>query len=386
MGKYILLITFSAALGLTYLTQQSQRLMVSASEKQGERQRTVLARQIARSAFERGASQVRQAQRKSNSWPPAELSPVPEEGKSPPEYQGGEFEITYQKTGGDVLVGATGRYGSGEKQAEYKIRGKAVLEKNSLFGGVTFEEAVASANLSGNPSVIGNDAGPDGDDTHAIIVQSSKDRQTLLDNGFCEKPGNIRGVDGECDIAKTEGSALDEINESLREAEKEDYEEEDICEAKGNAEVGSYSNPAFINVDDECKISGNVSGAGIMYVEDGEGDLTITGNVDWRGIIFMGGEEDGKEEESALQTGKEAGKGAGAGSVDVEGTVAFYGSGQIDLRGNSEIQYNRNEIRNALEEVGINLAEQDREDRVAIEDRCGGVFPLADNHPCSESP
>ncbi|MFO8098422.1 MAG: hypothetical protein R6T83_02230, partial [Salinibacter sp.] len=59
MGKYVLLLTFAALLGATYFTQYTSQTSTAASEDQAERQEEVLARQVARSAFSDGVSDVK---------------------------------------------------------------------------------------------------------------------------------------------------------------------------------------------------------------------------------------------------------------------------------------------------------------------------------------
>lgn len=375
MGKYILLLTFSVGLGLAYYAQQSQQTSMAASEDQADRQETVLARQIARSAFEQGIGRVRQDAQDSDEWPPETLpADVPESG-DPPEYEGGEYEISYQTHDGNVRVEAWGRRGHGEGAVEYRISGIAELKTDGLFDGITFDGPVTSANLDGNPRVIGNDGGSQGD-RHAISVTKSGDKQKLKDGGFCDKPENISGVGGECDIVEESGTDLSQMNEKLEEVEDDSYEEEDICEAKGNTTIGSSSNPAFVSIEDECEISGNVSGTGILYVEeDDEEDLTMKGNVSWDGLIFFGGEDDDDEEKTSFQATK--------GNPRIEGAVAFSGGGGIDMRGNAEVKYNSDKLKNVLDAYDIDIDEENGKSEVVVTNRCGGAPPFEAEHPCS---
>lgn len=367
MGKYILLITFSVVLALAYFAQQSMRSSAAANEDQVERQKTVLARQIARSAFEWGISQVMQAAQNADQWPPENLpATVPDGENPPPEHEGGEYEIDYQKAGGNVLVEAWGRYGDGEV-IEYRISGIAVQESEGLFNGITFDGPVTSANLSGNPRVKGGNR-------HAISVPESAYKDTLTDGGFCHKPENISGVNGECDIFENQDSDLSGINETLDETEDERYDEDDLCDAKGRTTIGSSGNPAFVKIEDKCEVSGNVSGTGILYVEEaGEEGLTMKGNVSWDGLIFF----DGEGSNSSFQATK--------GTPHIEGSVAFLGGGGVDMRGNAEIQYNRDKLKNALDAFDIEIDEESGGSEVVVTNRCGGVPPYEPEHPCSDS-
>lgn len=61
MGKYALLITIAAVLGVILLSSQARDTALKTSEDQVERQEEILARQIARSGFNVGLSAIRSA-------------------------------------------------------------------------------------------------------------------------------------------------------------------------------------------------------------------------------------------------------------------------------------------------------------------------------------
>jgi hypothetical protein len=98
MGKYTILATLAVALSLTVLSTQGMETDQETSEGQAERQKTVLARQIAASAFEMGMSELR---RDYDGWR-AQREGVPHEN--------GTFDLVASgPSTGPVSLTATGR-------------------------------------------------------------------------------------------------------------------------------------------------------------------------------------------------------------------------------------------------------------------------------------
>lgn len=52
--------------------------------------------------------------------------------------------------------------------------------------------------------------------------------------------------------------------------------------------MGSPENPAVVKVENDCSLSGNSGGTGILYVDGGS--LTMTGNSEWKGMVFVTGD------------------------------------------------------------------------------------------------
>jgi hypothetical protein len=49
--------------------------------------------------------------------------------------------------------------------------------------------------------------------------------------------------------------------------------------------LGTMEEPKIVHVKGNARVTGNVSGAGILFVE---GDLEISGKLDWQGIVMVG--------------------------------------------------------------------------------------------------
>jgi hypothetical protein len=381
MGKYVLLLTFSVALALAYFSQQSRQTSAAANEDQVERQKTVLARQIARSAFEQGISQVRRVARNVDQWPPEDEDFPPRE---PKEYEegGGTYEIDYQPQSGEgtVIVSAWGKYGDTDV-VEYRINGVVSQKGGARFNGITIDGSVSSADLSGNTRVFGNDAGS-GEDRHAISVTEEAGKEKI--RGECGRRGggakeeNIRGVDGDCDIVRQDID-LSEINKKLENMEDENDNGEKICEGPGNTSIGSTSNPVFAKIKDECTMDGSKSGTGILYVDnEDEEEFFMTGNSAWDGLVFIGGEEE--QETPSFKMAR--------GNARINGALNLFGSSKIDMSGNTEVQYNSDMLKNVLQEFNIEFSKEGGGSEIALTDTCGGIAPadgsFDNDHPCSD--
>lgn len=393
MGKYILLLTFSVALTLAYFSQQSRQTSAAANEDQVERQKTVLARQIARSAFEQGISQVRRVARDVDSWPPEEEDFPPGHRKEYEE-EGGEYEIDYQPQPGDgtVIVSAWGKYGDGDG-VEYQINGVVSQESGASFNGMTFDGPISSVDLSGNMRVIG------GENRHAMSASESAGRDALKaecgKKGGGAKPRNIRGKGGDCDIVQQD-TDLSGIAETLRNKEGDEDKAETLCESEEDegegASLGSSKSPVFIRVEDECEVAGDVSGTGILYIEgEDEESFRMTGNSSWNGLLFFGkgeNDEDGDEGDGDEGDGDEEGKPSfwARGNAKINGAAGFFGESGIDMSGNFEVEYDGDVLENVLEAFEIDAGNGGSGGGdIAVTDKCGGVLPYGEGHPCNEN-
>ncbi|MFP4229066.1 MAG: hypothetical protein ACLFTE_09590, partial [Salinivenus sp.] len=212
MGKYVLLLTFAALLGATYFTQSMNQTSNAASEDQAERQEEVLARQVARSAFSDGMSDVKR-----------NFDDITDGETRRGTYEDGTYDLSFavSKTGDgerEVTVTARGTYPAeaeaGSRQATYYLSGTATRRGSvsSVFNAVTSageaEFEINGPGCSGGPCVSGIDAG-DGDDRHGISMpelENPGEEEDEICETFSQK---VVGKESGCDV-KSRGQATDE--------------------------------------------------------------------------------------------------------------------------------------------------------------------------------
>jgi len=366
MGKYVLLVTLASATALSLYAGQFQRAQVNAQEERADRQKIVLARQIARSAHASGVSEMkRQFGVGLNQCE---------------QHEGGTFELSTSPFSGDsVQVQAVGRYGTDDCGCtdcpQYSIRSTAVLEQNGSFSALTFDGALESANLSGGgrgPVISGKDAAGE-QDRNGVSLSETGDEKRMREE-FCKRSGSdVQGIGGNCDVIHDPDIDLEPLDEEVSDLAEEQstHEGEDLCGAGGGRDrgrgggagrgsVGSAERPAVVEIEDDCKLSGNSGGTGILYVDGGS--LTMTGNSEWEGMILVAEEGEFK---------------ASKGTPRVEGSVAFYEGGSLDMRGTASIQYNSDRIRELREAFDIRalkqLVEAPAREEVRMTNRSQGV-------------
>lgn len=355
MGKYALLVTIAAALALSLYARQSRKLSTDAAEEIADRQKIVIARQIARSAYDSGVSEVKRQfgvglnQCKQN--------------------DGGTFELTTSPVSGDTVqqIQVVGRYGTDECSCtdcpQYSISSEAVVDVNGSFSAVTFDASLdlEDTNLSGGgsgPVISGNDAANEQDRTGVSLSEAGD--ETTMREKFCGRSeSDVRGMGGICDVIHDSDIDLEPLNDEVSDlAEDQAAEESKLCgigSGKGNGKgksgsgggsVGSSENPAVVKVEGDCTLAGNSGGTGILYVDGGS--LTMKGNSEWKGMILIAGEE-------GFKTSK--------GTPRVEGSLAFYQGespegGSLDMRGTASIQYNSDRINEVQEELEVDALEK----------------------------
>ncbi|MCS3938263.1 hypothetical protein GGP84_000878 [Salinibacter ruber] len=348
MGKYILLITLGVSAALSMYAGQFQSAQVDARSELAERQKLIIARQMARSAYASGVSEVKRQLNVS-------LNQCEQ-------LEGGTFELTTRPLSGDtVQVRAVGRYGgdgcSCTECPQYAISGEATLEPNGSFSALTFDGSLASANLSGGgkgPVISGNDAAGK-QDRNGVSLSESGDRATMR-NEFCGRSGSdVQGIGGDCDVVHDPGINIKPLDAELSDLVQNEatHKESDLCgggkgrgrkgkrKGPGGGPVGSSESLAVVNVEGDCRLSGNSGGMGIIYVDGGS--LTMTGNSEWKGMVFVTGEGSFK---------------ASKGTPNISGSVAFYDGGSLDMRGTASIQYNSDQMRRLREEFGIDALKE----------------------------
>lgn len=297
MGKYTLLLTFSVALALAYFAQQSMQMSAAANKDQVQRQKTVIARQIARSAFDKGASEVKR------SWPTApsdELERTYEQG----EYR---LEFSSSSTGGDkeISITSTGIYPPDPPdEVKYRIEGAAEERTvvSGLFSGITANDAIRFSGSSGKGcSGLACISGKtdNGEDRPGMNLPASME----LDENGCPKTSkgswdqeDIEGGDesrvNECSVQSRGENASSWIDKKMEEIKDEINKNGSNvkvcnggCHLKGKKENknkgkknkgGKRSGILYVPAGERVKFSGTSSWNGLVYVEKG-GDVVIKG-------------------------------------------------------------------------------------------------------------
>lgn len=302
MGKYIALVTVALALTIAVFSSAGMQTDRDTSEDQAERQRSVLARQIAQSAFDKGISALR---RDYDDW---------RESRTGVPHENGSFDVSASgPSAGPVALTATG-YLDG---AEYRITGK-VLQKEevtSLFNGVTAAGAVdfsiSGPGCSGVPCVSGLDAGGR-EDRKGISIPNAGSESKV-----CKVfDGKVEGLGSGCDVQSRHSNGDAWVNDQM-----------DLLEAQIQSKI-SNGHPD-VTTCSSCKISGNVTKNGILYVT---GKATIDGNSRWNGLVYAA-------EGATVRIN------GGGGARNINGGLVMEDDTRLDMAGGNRVQYNTDQLR-----------------------------------------
>lgn len=311
MGKYALFLVLASALGLAFATQQSHKMARNANEDQTERQGTVIARQIARSAFEQGMSTVKR------NFDTVLL------GTQEGSYEQGTYVLTLDTTssGGTrvVTITAEGTY----RSDTYRITAKAHRDTSvsALFHAITastpIDFNVAGGGCSGAPCVSGLDVGGR-EDRHGIMLPNGSDPEAVCD----EFDGKVEGRAEGCDV-------------KARSAAEDDWVEKNVdaveTEIKTAIDAGSDDVTVCAN---NCKVKDLPVSSGILYVT---GELRFDGEREWDGLVFVA--EDG---EVRINGGGDA-RNIDGGLLLQENTV-YSEDEEFDMNGGNAVQYNTSNL------------------------------------------
>lgn len=375
MGKYALLIAFASALGMAYFAQQSNRAAQNASADQAERQEEVLARQVARSAFSDGVSDVKR-----------NFDSISDGETRQGTYENGDYELSFATSNDgqrEVTVTARGTYpadtDAGDGRATYYISGTATRDStvNALFNAITSEKEpefeVAGPGCSGEACVSGIDAGG-GDDRHGISLTELENPQEDEDD-VCEIFGQkVEGKESGCDVSSRGASTeewvekeFDRVSAAIKTLVEEDSDEVTACVddddlVEGDDDDDGDDGGGGQGVTLSCELKGNEEGDGILYVDD---DFEIKGNAQWNGLVLAGGDADITI--------------SGGGNADnINGSLLMASDADLSMKGGNKIQYNSDQLLklvDVLPKVGT--------DQVVLTDRCGGLVPTGEEAPAS---
>lgn len=383
MGKYTILVTFAVAIGLTLLARQGMQTDLDTSDSQATRQEQVLARQIARSAFERAVSELRRDAQNGD-----DLSIESATGE-PVEHNGGSF--TLEENGpaeGPVVVTATGSY----DDQEYQITATVDFKVPSTFNGISSQGSVDFDPPGGSSSINCQGTGvcvsgkDQNGDRHGISLSPGSDTSGVL-NKF---DGKIEGIYDTNDVISRKvgkDSRNKEVNESIEELERDIGNSEDVtvCEAGGggpnnsnppNNPPGHNSNPggrgplvssvAFhpggppggprvkvqrrparfsrgsaVKPPGNCTVGSSPTGSneGVLYVK---GDLTINGGATWKGLVFL--------DEGASMTINGGGAGPSKSQWNIDGSLIMQDSTEFSVNGGrgNFVKYNSENIKDII--------------------------------------
>lgn len=314
MGKYALLVLSATLLGFAMYAQQSARTAQQISEGQDQRQGEVIARQIARSAFNDGISEVKRR-----------FNTIGEESREGT-LENGTFRLQFDPTtsGGtrEVHVTAEGTYQS----STYQIKGTAVRDTavSALFNAITASKPVtfdvAGGGCSGEPCVSGVDVGGR-EDRAGISLPQDQDTEPVCEEFDDEVVG--KGGEGaeHCDVYSRRGehddwvlSKLDSVESRILAAQG--HEDVTLC-GEGGCRAGDFEQNGEAN-------------SGILYVT---GEFRINGSDQWHGPVFV---SDG---------GSVRINGGGSvsninGGLLLQENTAFVEDEEFDMNGGNAVQYN----------------------------------------------
>lgn len=311
MGKYVLLSVLAGALGTGLLMFGSQQTSLNTVDDQAEREAVVIARQIARSAFNTGLSQLKQD---FNSYR-VDRTGVP--------YEHGTFDLSASgPAGGPVALTATGTY----EGAVYRIRADVLLDVNGIPG-LGIQGSLGAAKAKGNKFLVsGRDTDPvEQNDTPVHGSGSGADRHgmRLDDRGSVDlvkgeySGDQVVGVNGEGDVVhESIGIDLDVLQQEIE--NNTTHTEDDL-----DGTVGSPDHPAIVAVNGDLDLAGNVHGTGALFVD---GNFRMRGDAQWDGIVLVANgdarvDTEGDINGNARVFGSFLQKTSGSGRLEIGGSV-----------------------------------------------------------------
>lgn len=315
MGKYIVLIVMAFGLSLTLLANQGMQTDQDTSKSQAERQKKVLARQIARSAFDMGISELR---RNFDNW---------RVDRTQVEHEGGHYDLSASgPSSGPVALVAVGYYGD----ARYKIRGEVAKDTsvsafvNAITASIPIDFDVSGGGCSGNPCISGYDRGG-GEDRHGITLPEGADVENICDEFDDKVVGKGRG----CDV-KSRTDAEDEwverkmgqLDSQIQKAIAQGSEDVMVCDESPRCDISDYSDRT-----------------GILYVTS---ELRYNGSEEWKGLVFVA-------------DGGSVRINGGGSAVNINGglmmsdSTKFKNDEEFDLNGGNAVHYNSDELRKYLD-------------------------------------
>lgn len=316
MGKYVILATFATGLCMTVLASQGMKTDLDTSESQAERQKQVLARQIAESAFEMGMSELR---RDYAHWR-AQRRNVP--------YEDGSFDLTAMDTRDGVSLTVKGHF-NGET---YKVTGVVKEEKkvSGMFNGITAGESVnfnvSGPGCSGGACVSGLDAAG-GEDRHGISIPHSRSASRDENDVCAAFDGKVEGRGGGCDVqSRTDATnewvenKMSHIKAEIEQRVSEGSDDVTVCAGGGSGSSSGSSGT--------CRLNGNTDRSGLLYVK---GHFRFDGQAQWHGPVYVA-------EGGSIRIN------GGGGTANINGGLVMEDNTTLDMNGGNRVQYNSEKI------------------------------------------
>jgi len=350
MGKYALLLTFALALGTTLMARQGMLTDQDTTASQADRQKKVLARQIAQSVFDRGVSELRRDYREGRTM---EIDPISEKTV---EHKGVSFELRdsdpdgadsppamgvlkeNSHVDGSVTVIATGHY----QDAKYRMQADVIRDVEG-FSGLGVKGGLSSVKAKGSKFLIsGRDTNPvDQNDEPVHGSGPGADRPGIrLNDGDAanevqeEYPDEqVVGVHGEGDIVHEDVQVdLDALAQEIR-----DHATHGGADLE-NGSIGSQDDPALVAVDGDLKLTGNTHGVGALLVD---GNFEMRGDAQWEGLVLVTNGDAQVDTEGDL-----------LGNARIFGSLMQQtnGSGTLEVGGSVRMQYSSQAL-NVLTDV-----------------------------------
>lgn len=308
MGKYTVLAVLAVVLGTTLLGRQGMRTDQETSESQAEHQKEVLAREIARSAFEMGASELR---RDFENW---------RVQRTKVEYEGGRFDlIASGDPSGPVALKAVGYFGDAAYEMTGEVNQETTLSSafNAITASIPITFDVSGGGCSGGPCVSGIDAGGR-QDRHGITLPPNANPDDV-----CEEFGEdkVEGKAGGCDvIARTE--------------ERDEWVTQKMEKLRSEVQNAIDAGSEDVKQCDGCRAEDFEDNSGILYVT---GEFTINGSRQWNGLVLVG------EGGSVRFNGGGSTRNINGGLV-LDDNTAYEQDEEFDMNGGNAVKFNSDEL------------------------------------------
>jgi len=302
---------------MTVYVGQGLQSEQATAESQADRQKQVLARQIAQAVFDRGISELRRDYRSED----REMEIDPFSGRTV-EHKGVSFRLQESAPDGSERLPAIGVLKSGSlpdglmwvlakghyEDATYRIKGEIVRDVNG-FSAVGVKGGLSFVKGAGSSFMIS------GMDTNPVDQHNENDLKHGSGKGY-DRPGiqlnndgtagqveaefeedQVVGVNGEGDIVQEDPLKVDPNKVAQEIRDNTTHSESEI---RSGGSIGSKEDPAVAVVDGDLKLSGNFHGVGALVVD---GEFEMRGNAQWEGIVIV--TDEGRSEEGESEDDEE---------------------------------------------------------------------------------
>ena len=275
MGKGVLMLVLGSVVILAQLNASEIETESATNIVLTEYQETVLARELAHSAFNLAVAQVT---RQFSSYRDSIASQS---------YGSGAYSLSASgPSSGPVVISTFAEVGGALHRIDATMErtGDAMLDAITIDGPMSSITANGSSFLiSGldQPANDGDESGGGGPDGHAFRTVLESSQESILDAIDSDQ---LVGVDGEGDVVVGEANVdLDAIHD-MAIVHPERLQLDGNQKIAGNKTFGSPESPVIMVVNGDLSIRGRATGYGILVVN---GSVSIPGTFRWEGLVMV---------------------------------------------------------------------------------------------------